>query len=84
MCNRVSDDSLSLPIIDRKYVFNRRIILKYLSADAVDTGMQRSMSIHLKTFGYIMGSAMETSASVKETDRLFTSTFDHLPFQRPT
>ena len=81
---RASDDSLSLPIVDRKYVFNRRITLKDLSADADETGMQRSISIHLNTFGYRMGSAMETSASLKESGRSFTSTFAHLPFQRPT
>ena len=61
MCNRVSDDSLSLPIVDRKYVFNRRITLKDLSANADDTGMQRGISIHLKTFKYRMGSALSLS-----------------------
>ena len=54
MCNRASDDrdSLSLPIVDRKYVFNRCITLKDISADEDDTGIHRSISIHLNTFGY--------------------------------
>ena len=83
MCNRASDDSHSLPIVDRKYVLNRSITLKDLSADADDTDMQRSISIHLKTFGYRMGLAKKTSASVKETGRSFMNTLAHLPFQRP-
>ena len=44
MYKRASNDSLSLHIVYRKYVFNRRIIVKDLSADADDTGMQKSIS----------------------------------------
>ena len=50
-CIRARDDSHSVSIVDRTYVFTLLMVLNDVSGVAVDTGMVRRMVSTVATFG---------------------------------
>ena len=50
-CIRASAESRSVFIVERKFVFTLRIVLKERSGVAVDTGIDRRMVIIVTTLG---------------------------------
>lgn len=50
-CIRARDDSRSVSIVDRMYVFTLLMVLNDLSGAAVDIGMVRRMVSTVATFG---------------------------------
>ena len=51
MFTKPSPDSLSVVMVLRRYVLNRLIVEKDLSAVAVDTGIQSKTIVHSMIFG---------------------------------
>ena len=50
-CIRARDDSRSVSIVDRTYIFTLLMVLNDLSGIVVDTGMVRRMVSTVATFG---------------------------------
>ena len=74
-----SPGNRSVPIVERRYVFRRRMILNGLSADAVETGMSSKTRRHLVTFGYKSELVIDR-VSIMQSNLTFVA--PHFTFQR--
>ena len=68
-----------VPIVERRNVFRRRMILNDISADAIETGMASKTWIHIVTFGYT-SELVISRISVMQSD--FTFVASHYIFHR--